>query len=66
MKPSLFDLRFVIGLFFLIVGLIVVIASFGESKVPDGSKINLYTGIVFLVFAGGMLLSFRASQKSDS
>ncbi|OIN56481.1 hypothetical protein [Arsenicibacter rosenii] len=66
MKPSLFDLRFVIGLFFLIIGLIVIIASFGESKIVDGSQINLYAGIVFIVFAGGMLLSFRASQKSDS
>lgn len=63
MKPNLFDLRFLIGLFFLIVGLIVVLASFGESSVPNGNQINLYTGITFLVFAGLMLLSYRSSQK---
>lgn len=63
MKPNLFDLRFVIGMFFLIIGLIVFLASFGESSVPGGNQINLYSGIVFLVFAGLMLLSYRSSQK---
>ena len=63
MKPNLFDLRFLIGLFFLIVGVIVVLASFGTSSIPNGNQINLYSGIVFLVFAGIMLLSYRSSQK---
>lgn len=63
MKPNLFDLRFLIGLFFLIVGLIVLLASFMESSVANGSQINLYTGLVFLAFAGLMLLSYRSSQK---
>jgi hypothetical protein len=64
MKPNLFDLRFVIGLFFLIIGAIVLLASFGESKIVGGSQINLYTGLVFVAFSAIMLLSFRASQKS--
>ena len=63
MKPNLFDLRFLIGMFFLIVGVIVVLASFGTSSVSNGNQINLYSGIVFLVFAGIMLLSYRSSQK---
>jgi uncharacterized membrane protein HdeD (DUF308 family) len=63
MKPNLFDLRFLIGMFFLIVGVIVVFASFGTSSVSNGNQINLYSGIVFLVFAGLMLLSYRSSQK---
>lgn len=65
MNPRYFDLRFLIGLFFLLIGLVVVLASFGGSSVANGSQINLYSGLLFLGFAGIMLLSFRLGSKED-
>jgi hypothetical protein len=63
MKINFLDLRFIIGLFFLIVGLIVFAVSFSTSNVADGQAINHATGIAFLVFAGLMLLSFRFGKQ---
>jgi len=57
---KLFDLRFVIGSFFLIVGILLVIYSFlnetGQAKV-----INLWCGISFSVF--GILMIVLSLQK---
>jgi len=46
------DLRLVIGMFFLIVSLILIITSFiGKS----GSEINRYSGFAYLVFSAVMI-----------
>ena len=61
------DLRFVIGLFFLVVGIILILTSlFGPSDiiVNIGIKGNLWVGLPILVFAGSMLFaSLRSKAK---
>lgn len=56
------DLRLVIGMFFLIVSLILIITSFiGKS----GSEINRNAGIAFLVFSAVMIWLSKRKQKGD-
>jgi len=51
------DLRIPIGMFFSMVGVILLIASFaGDSPAPLGPEnVNLYCGISMLVFGSVML-----------
>lgn len=50
----LFDLRFVIGLFFLVISLLLIL--YGVIYISDTEKkINLYAGLFFLLFALTML-----------
>ena len=63
------DIRFPIGLLFAILGLIL--AGFGLFTINDaelyarslGRNINLWTGILMLVFGGLMLISVRKGKK---
>lgn len=64
------DIRIPIGLLFVILGAILVI--FGLATLYNtelyarslGSNINLYTGLLMLVFGGGMLFfSLRKKKK---
>jgi formate hydrogenlyase subunit 3/multisubunit Na+/H+ antiporter MnhD subunit len=63
------DIRFPIGLLFAILGLILAV--FGLFTINDaelyarslGRNINLWTGILMLVFGGLMLLSARKGKK---
>lgn len=58
------DLRIPIGLFFSLVGAILLITAFaGHSATPIGSEnVNLYTGLCMLVFGSIMLwLARRAA-----
>ena len=56
------DIRIPIGLLFVILG--IILAAFGIFTINDtelyarslGRNINLWTGILMLVFGGGMLL----------
>ena len=59
MYKRLNELNFVIGLFFTIVSLILLLNSF-FSKESSG-KINMYTGIVFLIF--GLSMMFIKGKK---
>lgn len=65
MNPRYFDLRFLIGIYFGLTGFVLVLASLGGHSVPDGDRINLYSGLGFITFAGLMLLSFRAGNRAD-
>jgi hypothetical protein len=58
------DLRFVIGLFIGIVGLILMSASFiAAPRNSWDQQMNLYSGIFILIIALGMLLAaFRQKQ----
>jgi hypothetical protein len=47
------ELSFVIGLFFFIVSLILLISALVSSNFAG--RINIYTGIVFLLFGIGMM-----------
>ncbi|MGJ7033072.1 hypothetical protein GGU45_003585 [Niabella hirudinis] len=52
----IFDLQFAIGLFFLIVGLLLLLYYIlGEAA--SGAKVNLYCGVLFVVFGGCFLFS---------
>jgi len=63
------DIRFPIGLLFVILGFILAV--FGLFTMNDtelyarslGRNINLWTGILMLVFGGFMLLSTRKAKK---
>jgi hypothetical protein len=56
---KLFDLRFVIGSFFSIIGLLLLIHSFTST---DGEQdINRWTSIVFILF--GVLMIILSLQK---
>jgi membrane-bound ClpP family serine protease len=63
------DIRFPIGLLFAILGLILAV--FGLFTINDtelyarslGRNINLWTGILMLVFGGLMLFSARKGKK---
>lgn len=57
---NILDLRFVIGLFFLLVGLFLLITSF--VVIPSGDKtevVNRWSGIVYMIFGGIMLVLWR-------
>lgn len=55
---NLFDLRFVIGVFFLVIGLLLTVygfAVYGQSH----SELNIVCGISFLLFSIVMILLSR-------
>jgi len=58
---KLFDLQFVIGLFFLIVGLLVLV--YYLISVSNNGTVNLFCGIVFVLFGIIMLLASRVKTK---
>lgn len=47
------NLRFIIGLFFLLTSLLVLLAYLTADG--GGQRINLYAGIAFLLFGGAMM-----------
>jgi putative Mn2+ efflux pump MntP len=60
---KLFDLSFVIGIFFSIIGLLLLVFSF-ITEVAEEQIINRWCGIVFIVFGIFMiLLSFKKDEK---
>lgn len=61
---SLLDLRFVIGVFFLIVGVLLLVYSFTTSA-ADAQVTNRWCGIVFAAFGGFMILLSLRKDKSD-
>lgn len=61
MYKRLNELNFVIGLFFTIVSLILLVGSFFSKELSG--RLNIYTGIVFLVF--GLLMILIKGERSD-
>jgi putative Mn2+ efflux pump MntP len=60
---KLFDLSFVIGIFFSLVGFLLLVFSF-IAEAADTQTINRWCGIVFIVFGIFMiLLSFKKDEK---
>jgi len=61
------DLRIPIGLMFSIIGLLLVVvgAVNGPTKSSLDININLWWGLVLLVFAAFMLLTARHAAKRD-
>lgn len=67
MKKDFLDLRLIIGLFFLLVGLILFIGSFVMKTTEGKSEVtNFWSGMVYVVF-GVTMISFwtRHGHKSD-
>ncbi|GAA4317110.1 hypothetical protein [Compostibacter hankyongensis] len=57
---NMIDLRFVVGFFFLLVGIMLLIVSFtGQTGLPVGETINRDCGIVFVVFSLVMLAMWK-------
>jgi hypothetical protein len=61
MYKKLNELNFVIGLFFTIVSVILLADNFLSKS---SGKLNLYTGIGFLIF-GLIMISIKAKQADD-
>jgi len=62
MYKRLNELNFVIGLFFTIVSLILLVGSFISTQLSG--RINIYTGIVFLIFGVFMIL-IKGNKNPD-
>ncbi len=62
---KLTDLRLIIGLFFSIAGVVLLLNYFAgiEAKHPE---LNLYSGIAMLVFGMLMLLFFYKGDKDNA
>ena len=60
MENNSIDLRSVIGWFFMIVSVLLLIASFTNT---NGSEVNRITGITFLIFAVVMFSLARLGKK---
>jgi ABC-type Na+ efflux pump permease subunit len=58
---KLFDLRFVIGLFFLIIGLLLMGYVFLSDITEYQKEVNLYCGLLFTSFG---LVMFMLKQKN--
>ena len=62
MLKRLNELNFVIGLFFTIVSLILLADNFFNKG--SAGKLNLYTGIAFLIF-GLFMIMLKPDQSDD-
>ena len=65
----MFDLRVPTGLFFSIIGLVLLamgIAFPSERAALTETNVNLYCGLVMLAFGGGMLALARLGARSGS
>lgn len=58
------DLRFFIGSFFLILGVVLLSQAFINPVLTDGYNLNLITGICFVIFSfGALALSWREVRQ---
>jgi cytochrome c biogenesis protein CcdA len=63
---KLFDLRFVIGLFFTIIGIVILIYSFITTTDTDRQNINQWGSVAFVIFGICMiLLSLRKDAHDE-
>lgn len=60
---KLFDLRFVIGLFFTIIGVLLLVYGF-MGKDASGGTVNLLTGGAFGLF-GLLMIAFSFGRKES-
>ncbi|ANE49602.1 hypothetical protein [Flavisolibacter tropicus] len=66
MQKRLLDLRFVIGLFFTIIGLLLLVYSFfATTQLETGESINRYTGLVLLAFGVFMIILSQRKEGYD-
>ena len=59
-----FDLRFVIGIFFLVVGILLLIYSFTNPSI-EHPEVNRWSGIFFIAFSVIMILMSFDKKPED-
>lgn len=63
---KLLDLRFVIGVFFTLIGLLLLVHSFIVANTADGTEsVNRWAGGVFLVFGVLMIVLSFGKEAHD-
>jgi hypothetical protein len=63
---KIFDLRSMIGTFFLVIGLLLFAYSFFSGvTLQRESDINRWCGVIFSLFGSGMLLSLLFASKEN-
>jgi len=63
---KLLDLRFVIGVFFAIVGILLSLYYITGSHVPaDEGSVNIWCGVLFVIFGAGMILLSYVSKIDE-
>ena len=62
---KLLDLRFVIGVFFAIVGILLTVYYLFSSKPPDSSSVNIWCGVVFMLFGVVMIALSYLNKNSE-
>lgn len=64
---NILDLRFIIGLFFSIAGLLLLIGSeIMEAGVGKTETINFWSGIVYIAFGAFMIVLWLTGRKKTS
>ena len=61
---KLFDLRFVIGSFFTLVGILLLGYSFTTPSADSSLLVNRWCGIIFIVF-GVLMIVFSLQKDAD-
>jgi prolipoprotein diacylglyceryltransferase len=63
---NIFDLRFIIGLFFLLVGIFLFITSFVSHPIAGKTEtVNFWCGIVYIVFGIFMLILWKVGGNNE-
>ncbi|TAM97788.1 MAG: hypothetical protein EPN39_10580 [Chitinophagaceae bacterium] len=63
---NIFDLRFIIGLFFLLVGIFLFITSFvSHPSTGKTETVNFWCGIVYIVFGIFMLILWKVGGNNE-
>ena len=63
---KLLDLRFVIGVFFLIVGILLTVYYFASSKFTEDVSVNIWCGIIFILFGLVMIVLSYVNKFDDN
>lgn len=63
---NILDLRFVIGLFFLLLGIFLFVTSFvSHTTTGKTETVNFWCGIVYVVFGVFMLILWKSGGRED-
>lgn len=66
MKKDILDLRFIIGLFFSLVGCALIIASFAMTTTEGKSEVtNFWSGLFYIIFGAFMIALWYFGKHED-
>lgn len=67
MKRDILDLRFIIGLFFALIGIALVLASFLMETTADKSEItNRWSGLLYIAFGILMIMLWYFGKNENT